>query len=108
MSGRKNSWTKVSEMLKLLVPDGNENVRQPLVYKIRRNPFHYLVAFLCLVNLTLAVVNAGLWVMAAFQRLFVAADFTSLYTCFYMVRVGEGALLYDPAVQSRFQQVFMG
>jgi hypothetical protein len=61
-----------------------------------------------LINITLIAINAGLWLIAAYQRYFVAADFTSFYTGFYLVRVGEGVNLYDPTLQSLYQKEFMG
>lgn len=45
--------------------------------------------------------------MAAKQKLFMAADFTSFYTGYYIVRIGEGANLYDPALQASYQEQFM-
>jgi hypothetical protein len=95
-------------MLKQLLQDGQDNTHESLISRVRKRPYHYLVVLLCLINITLIAVNAGLWLVAAYQRLFIAADFTSFYTGFYMVRMGEGPNLYDPALQSRFQQQFMG
>lgn len=95
-------------MLKRLLQDGPGEIHEPWITRIRRNPFRYLVVFLTLINISLIAVNTGLWFIAAYQKLFVAADFTSFYTGFYMVRVGEGANLYDVALQSSYQQQIMG
>lgn len=77
------------------------------ISRIRKNPFNFVLALLTIINITLIVINLGLWVSAAYQKLFVRADFTSFYSGFYMVRVGEGSNLYDPALQSSYQQQFM-
>jgi hypothetical protein len=91
----------------LLQGDSNER-NQPLLARIRKHPFHFVVVFLCLINITLILINAGIWLMAAYQQLFLRADFTSFYTGYYMVRVGEGENLYERTLQSEYQQFFMG
>jgi hypothetical protein len=95
-------------MLKRLFMNGEEETKESWITWFRRKPFHLIITILFFINIVLIAVNAGLWIIAAYQKLFVAADFTSFYTGFYMVRVGEGANLYDPALQSSYQQQFMG
>ena len=81
---------------------------ESLFVKIRKRPIYYIFVFLLLINISLIAINAGIWIIAARQKLFVAADFTSFYTGYYMVRVGDGANLYDMAAQARYQEQFMG
>jgi hypothetical protein len=95
-------------MLKRFLHDDEEEQGGSFLTRVRKKPFQYLILLLCLINIALVIVNAGLWVMAAYQQLFVAADFTSFYTGYYMVRAGEGVNLYDPVLQSMYQQEFMG
>ncbi len=95
-------------MLRSLLQDGSTDPNESLVARIRRRPFNYFIFLLCLINISLIAINVGLWITAARQKLFFAADFTSFYTGSYLVRVGEGANLYDVALQSRYQQEFMG
>lgn len=95
-------------MLKLLFQDGLGDAHLSWIARIRQKPLHYLVILLCLINIALVLVSIGFWIIAAIQKLFIAADFTSFYTGFYLVRVGEGANLYNAAIQSIYQQQFMG
>ncbi|MFZ0533353.1 MAG: glycosyltransferase family 87 protein [Anaerolineales bacterium] len=81
---------------------------ESLFVRIRKRPIYYIFVFLLLINISLIAINAGIWIIAARQKLFVAADFTSFYTGYYMVRVGDGANLYDMAAQARYQEQFMG
>lgn len=94
-------------MFRKLVVNKPTDEHESLQVKNRNKPFHYIILFLVISNITLIVINAGIWIMADFQKLFVAADFTSFYTGYYMVRVGEGENLYDAAIQSKYQQEFM-
>jgi len=95
-------------MFKRFLNRGSPQTHESWISRIRKNPFNFILALLIIINITLLVINAGLWISAAYQKLFVRADFTSFYTGFYMVRVGEGSNLYDPALQSSYQQQFMG
>ena len=95
-------------MFRNLLRDQSTDPNVPLNARIRNRPFYTIVVILCLINISLIAINAGLWVTAAYQKLFFAADFTSFYTGFYIVRAGEGANLYDSALQSKYQQLFMG
>jgi hypothetical protein len=95
-------------MLRSLLPGDATEIDEPFLVRIRKRPFQFLIILLCLVNITLILINIGLWVIAAYQKLFFAADFTSFYTGFYMVRIGEGVNLYNSALQAKFQQLFMG
>jgi hypothetical protein len=95
-------------MLKRIFMNGEEDSNESWFTWFRKKPFHLIITILFFVNIVLIAVNAGLWIIAAYQKLFVAADFTSFYTGYYMVRVGEGVNLYDPALQSSYQQQFMG
>jgi hypothetical protein len=81
---------------------------ESLFVRIRKRPIYYIFVFLLLLNISLIAINAGIWIIAARQKLFVAADFTSFYTGYYMVRVGDGDNLYDMAAQARYQELFMG
>jgi hypothetical protein len=81
--------------------------KEPLILQIRKRPFYYIIVFLLLINISLIAINAGIWIIAARQKLFVAADFTSFYTGYYMVRVGDGVNLYDMAAQARYQEQFI-
>src|SRR4030042_5593805 len=94
-------------MLRSLLQGDATEIDEPLLVRIRKRPFQFLIILLCLVNITLIVINIGLWVIAAYQKLFFEADFTSFYTGYYMVRIGEGANLYDGVLQSKYQQLFM-
>jgi len=86
---------------------GQDNILEPLLVKIRKNPNQYLIAFLSIVNITLIAVNIGLWIEAARQKLFVAADFTAFYTGYMMVRQGDAENLYDMDAQTRYQQTLL-
>ncbi len=88
--------------------NGEEETNESWISWFRKKPFHLIITILFFINIVLIAVNAGLWIIAANQKLFVAADFTSFYTGFYMVRAGEGEYLYDPVLQSKYQQQFMG
>lgn len=96
------------KMIRSTQQDETAGKNVSLIARIKKRPFYFLVVVLFLVNIVLFATNAGLWVIAARQKLFVRADFTSFYTGYYMVRVGEGADLYDAAIQSKYQEQFMG
>jgi hypothetical protein len=102
------SGSTIDLMLRSLLPGDATEIDEPFLVRIRKRPFQFLIILLCLVNITLILINIGLWVIAAYQKLFFAADFTSFYTGFYMVRIGEGVNLYNSALQAKFQQLFMG
>jgi hypothetical protein len=95
-------------MLHSLLWGDSAEEKESLLAMIKKHPFRFLIIVLCLINITLIAINIGLWLIAAYQKLFFAADFTSFYTGFYLVRVGEGRNLYDSALQSFYQQQFMG
>ena len=95
-------------MLRNLFQDESTEPNEPLIARIRKKPFHFLIVLLCLINISLIGINVGLWATAAYQKMFFAADFTSFYTGFYVVRVGEGENLYDGTLQSKYQHQFMG
>jgi Glycosyltransferase family 87 len=94
-------------MLNHLLHEGQDHIREPIAVKIRKNPFQYLIIFLCIVNITLIAINIGLWIEAARQKLFVAADFTAFYTGYSMVRHGDAENLYDLDAQTRYQQALI-
>jgi Glycosyltransferase family 87 len=95
-------------MLRSLLWGDSAEEKESLLTRIKKHPFRFLIIVLCLINITLIAINIGLWIIAAYQKLFFAADFTSFYTGFYLVRVGEGRNLFDRALQSFYQQQFMG
>jgi len=107
MNGRRSSWTPLGNMLRRLLKNSSGETHESRRTWIRKNPFRFIFALLIIINITLIAINAGLWITAAYQKLFVRADFTSFYTGFYIVRVGEGSNLYDAALQSSYQQQFM-
>jgi hypothetical protein len=94
-------------MLRTFLQDESTDTNEPLIARIRKRPFYFIVILLCIINISLITINVGLWATATYQKLFFAADFTSFYTGFYMVRVGEGTNLYDVTLQSKYQQQFM-
>lgn len=94
-------------MLRNLLPGDATELDEPFLVRIRKRPFQFLIFLLCLVNVAIILINIGLWVIAAYQKLFFAADFTSFYTGYYMVKIGEGVNLYDSALQAKYQQLFM-
>ncbi len=94
-------------MLRSLLWGDPAEEKESLLVRIGKHPFRFLIIILCLINITLIAINIGLWLIAAYQKLFFAADFTSFYTGFYLVRVGEGRNLFDSALQSFYQQQFM-
>ena len=98
----------LDNMSKRLLNDSSAETHESRIAWIRKNPFNFILVLLIIINITLIAINAGLWITAAYQKLFIRADFTSFYTGFYMVRVGEGANLYNVALQSSYQQQFMG
>ncbi len=98
----------LDNMYPTLLKNSSEETHEPWIAWIRKNPFNFILVILIFINITLIAINASLWIMAAHKKLFVAADFTSFYTGFYMVRVGEGTNLYDVALQSSYQLQFMG
>jgi len=81
---------------------------EPIMARIRKSPFHYIIQFLLIINITLIVINVGVWFIAAHQGLFITADFTSFYTGFKMVLNGDGSSLYDLNLQASYQQELMG
>lgn len=83
-------------------------MNEPMSKRIRNRSFYFTVIILLTINITLIVTNLGIWFMAAHQKLFFLADFTSFYTGYYLVRVGEGTNLYDVATQAKYQEQFMG
>jgi hypothetical protein len=95
-------------MDKNLTDYGSSVKKFPLLQRIKNHPYNFIIAILIICNITLILINMGIWIMAAKQKLFLAADFTSFYTGYYMVRIGAGANLYDPAYQASYQEQFMG
>jgi hypothetical protein len=57
-----------------------------------------------ILNISLGLSYAGLWISAARQDLLWRADFTAFYTGGAIVRDGQGAHLYDAELQTRYQQ----
>ena len=57
-----------------------------------------------LLNIGLGIGYLLLWGAAAYQGLFIRADFTNFYTAGAIVRDGLGKSLYDPALQAQYQQ----
>jgi Glycosyltransferase family 87 len=81
--------------------------KEPLLARIKHHPYESLIGFLWICNLGLIFVSIGIWIIAALQKLFVRADFTSFYTGYYIVRIGQGSNLYDAALQAHYQEKFM-
>jgi Glycosyltransferase family 87 len=75
--------------------------------KLKKGLFYYLVVFLFIINIALIEINIGVWILAAKQNLFIAADFTNFYTGFKMIVSGDGANLYDLNLQAQYQQAIM-
>ncbi len=71
-----------------------------------RPPFPLAAACRCagVLNGTLAVVLACLWLWLAAQGLFWRADFSAYYTGWSMVLAGQGEQLYDLDLQAEYQQ----
>jgi hypothetical protein len=88
----------------------DQAIRKPagLVERIREKPFYYLFAVLVIINITQIIINAGIWLMAGRQGLFITADFTNYYTGFKMVMNGDGSRLYDLGLQASYQQKILG
>ncbi len=77
-------------------------------WELKGKPYNIIITILVAINISLILVDIGIWVMAAVQNLFVTADFTSFYTAYYLVRTGQGADIYNAAVQASYQLKFMG
>src|SRR4030042_6836515 len=95
-------------MFRNLLQDVSSDPNEPLIARIRKRPFYFIIVFLLLINISLILINTGVWFLAAHQNLFIAADFTNSYTGFKMVLDGDGAKLYDLDLQARYQQEIMG
>jgi hypothetical protein len=95
-------------MLRSLLHDESNDKNEPIFVRIRKRPFGFIIAFLLLIDFSLIIINISLWFIAAHQKLFIAADFTNTYTGFKMVLSGDGARLYDLALQTSYQQDIMG
>ena len=75
---------------------------------IRNTIFKYLVVSITIINIILIGVSLAIWIGSAQQNLFIGTDFTNLFTGFKMVLNGDGAKLYDLALQAKYQQEIMG
>src|SRR4030043_2395982 len=95
-------------MFRNMLQDESSGKNEPLITRIKKNPFYYIIVFLLLINISLIFISSGVWFVAAHQKLFIAADFTNSYTGFKMVFEGDGAKLYDLAVQTKYKQEIMG
>ncbi len=95
-------------MDKDLTDYGSSVKKYPLHLRIKNRSYNLIIAILLICNISLILINSGIWILAAKQKLFVAADLTSFYTGYYIVRIGEGANLYDEALQASYQEQFMG
>lgn len=94
-------------MLNHVFQDESQEIHLSWLSRFRRKPFTFVILLLCLVNFTLIAINIGLWIIADVQKLFVASDFTNLYTTFTIVRSGDGGKLYDLGVIGDYQRVIL-
>ncbi len=95
-------------MIRKFIQAEPTDIRESLIARIRKRPFHYIILLLLFINIALIVINIGVWLIAAKQDLFITADFTNFYTGFKMVLNGDGSKLYDLNLQAKYQQEIMG
>ncbi len=94
-------------MLKNILNNETIGEKESLLISIRKKTISFIFVFLVLINISLIFINIGIWIIAARQKLFIAADFTNLYTGFTMIKEGDGARLYDLDTQAKYQQAIL-
>lgn len=95
-------------MFRRLFPEKTNGQIEPLIQRIKKRPVYFLIVFICIINISLIAINIGIWSIAAYQKLYIASDFTVYYTAFTMVRKGLSNGLYDQEIESKYQQEILG
>jgi hypothetical protein len=79
-----------------------------MIKKIWNNPYSTIIKIFAIINIILFEVSIGLWVRIRQERLFVRADFTSLYNSFVKMRAGNVGKIFELNLQSIYQHGILG